>query len=285
MQTDTFFETVIAGDAAGVRVALLADPGLAHARTTPEQTPEDCSNWTALHLAAYHGHADMARALAEAGADLDALHGADRTALHVALEYNDTTCEVLIGLGAMVDVWAAAALEKMERLEEILHDNPASATDTTGGLSPLGWTGYFNASASARLLIEHGADVDDGSLSCAASTNSAGVGRVFLEAGADPNRTGQDRVTALHVAAAMRYTSDSQEFIELLLEFGADINAQMTRGLTPLDLALRCRAGYEMEQRGRKLEGDPLLPGRNYDAVIELLRARGGQELSCPEDI
>lgn len=282
---DTFFDAVVAGDTAAVKKGLALHPDLVHARATAEQTPVEDKEWTALHLAAFHGQVDIVRALAEAGADMDARHGSDRTALLVALEYNNATCDTLIELGATVDVWAAAALEDLERLDEILSKDPASAIDPTGGLSPLGWAAFFNAADSARRLIEHAADVNDGSLFCAASTNGCGVGRVLLEAGAEANGCDQDGATAMHVAAAMRYTGDSRAFIELLLEYGAEVNPQAVHGLTPLDLALRCRASYTMEQRGRKIENQPLLPERDFDGVIELLRACGGQELSGPHDI
>jgi ankyrin repeat protein len=119
--------------------------------------------------------------------------------------------DALVNAGPDLDVFEAAGLGVEERLEELLaHD--ASLVDAVApdGFTALHFAAFFGHPAAARLLVEHGADVS------AVATNPM-------------------RVQPLHSAAA----ASCKEIVELLLDRGADPNAEQEGGHVPLDAARR----------------------------------------------
>lgn len=245
--TASFVDAILRCDLAHVEAALVRHPDLARAVAPAGLAPEHIAGCTTLHLAAYAGCADIERLLVQHGADPGAVNVEGRTPLHTALEYNNTTRQVLIELGAPVDAAAAAALNDVPRLAALLAADPGRLEDRTTRLTPLEWAAYHNAIDSARELLRRGADPNDGALLCAASVAAVRVGELLLAGGADPNATPAGRgFTALHVAAGMRYTDDGTEFVHLLLSSGADPGAVTEDGRTPLDVA-RCALERERE--------------------------------------
>ena len=103
-------------------------------------------------------------------------------------------------------IWEAAALDRAEIVGRTLDEQPdllnACAAD---GNTPLGLASFFNAPATARLLLDRGAEIG------AVATNSM-------------------KVQALHAAVASR----NAETVALLLDRGADVNARQQVGYTPL---------------------------------------------------
>jgi len=248
--TTSFVEAILRSDLAHVEAALAQHPELAHAVAPTALAPENISGCTALHLAAYSGCADIERLLVRHGADPGAVNGEGRTPLHTALEYNNTTRQILIDLGVPVDAAAAAALNDVPRLAALLDADPGLVEDRTTRLTPLEWAAYHNALDTALELLRRGGDPNDGALLCAASVAAVAMGELLLTAGAGPNATPAGRgFTALHVAAAMRYTDDGTDFVQLLLSSGADPGAVTEDGRTPLDVA-RCALERERESHG-----------------------------------
>ena len=118
-----------AGNVEAVRLLLDANSSLVNARDSDASTP--------LHCAAWKGHVDVAVALLDAGADLQAKnengHWGD-TPLHAAAHGNQRAiAELLIARGA--DIHAL----------------------NTGGRTPLAETAAHKAAAVANLLKKHGA--------------------------------------------------------------------------------------------------------------------------------
>ena len=114
--------------------------------------------------------------------------------------------EALLAAGARLDVFAAAAVGRTERLAEILDEDPVAVDAVAGdGFRPLQLAAFFGQVGAVRLLLERGASVD------AASGNDSGL-------------------RALHSAAAGRHT----EIVTLLLEAGADPGPRQQGGFTPL---------------------------------------------------
>lgn len=142
-----------------------------------------------------------------------------------------------------LSIFEAAAFGRAERLRSILDADPSEAAAVSDdGFTALHLAVYASQAEAARLLIDHGADVDvrsSGSiarvppLGTAAFVRSVPLARLLLDAGADVNGRGEGGFTALHSAAA----NGDAELAELLLERGADTTVLNAKGERPADLA------------------------------------------------
>jgi ankyrin repeat protein len=200
--SEDLFAAIDAGDAGGVETILDTDPGVASAR--------DASGVSALMRAIYRFDVDM-------------------------VEMVKTRVEAL-------DVFEAAALGDVDRLEELLVAEPSLAAAYSGdGFTALHFAAFFGGRSAAALLIEHGAEVDafgrgwmtGTALHSAVSRLQREVVRVLLEAGANPNVRQSAGWTPLHAAAA----NGDLASVELLLAAGADPAATNDEGRSVADLA------------------------------------------------
>jgi uncharacterized protein len=167
--TTQMFAAIAAGDLDRVRELIAEDAALPGAR--------DAEGLSAVTQARYHGQDDIVDTLLAAGPELD--------------------------------VFEAAAVGRLERVRELLEDDPALVTALSpDGFTPLHLAAFFGHPKTARLLVERGAD-----------TNA--VARNPM------------RVRPLHSAAA----AQQLEIAELLVDHGADVNATQERGFTPLHAA------------------------------------------------
>jgi uncharacterized protein len=135
-----------------------------------------------------------------------------------------------LAAGRDLDVFEAAALGRTERLRELLAEDPSRANAyADDGFQPLGLACFFGHVEAARLLVEHGAEVNSASrnhmkvmpLHSAAAAQDPDVryeiARLLLEAGADPNARQQDEFTPLMAADQ----HDDGRLRKLLVEHGA----------------------------------------------------------------
>jgi ankyrin repeat protein len=208
-----------AGDAAGVRACLAADPGLA--------TASSMLGSTAAHAAHFAGHSEIV--------------------------------ELLIASGATLDAHLAAQLGMTHALAGFLDANPSllHALDARGA-TLLADACYWGQVEMARLLLDRGADPDqptaDGfldirPLGAAVATPDTpnpsddeatvvALATLLLDRGADVNGRRKDGLTALH-SAGYRGLLD---VIRLLLARGADpriagLPGGRHAGETPADMA------------------------------------------------
>jgi ankyrin repeat protein len=144
-------------------------------------------------------------------------------------------------VGAL-DVFEAAALGDLDRLEDVLDAEPLAATEYSGdGFTALHFAAFFGWPEAAALLLERGAEVDafgrgwmtGTALHSAASRLQSGVVRILLESGANPDVRQSAGWTPLH-AAAMNGDLTS---VELLLAASADPHATNDEGRSVSDLA------------------------------------------------
>ena len=126
-----------------------------------------------------------------------------------------------------LSVFEAAAFGRVERLRELLAEDPAR----THELAPDGFTALHLAvfgkqEEAARVLLDYGADPNALStgdiaqvppLGTAAFVRSVPLARLLLDNGADPNVRGAGGLTALHTASQ----NGDEELEKLLLERGA----------------------------------------------------------------
>jgi ankyrin repeat protein len=167
----SIFDAIEAGDAARAAVLVAADPLQAVARN--EQ------GVSALMLARYHSQPAIVAALLEAAPELD--------------------------------VFESAALGVVERLQQLVDEDPGKAlARSADDATALHFAAFFNQPECVRILLEHGADVH-------------AVSPTF------------GNVTPLHSAAA----ADSLEIVRRLVEHGADVNARQDGGFTALDAAVQ----------------------------------------------
>jgi len=193
---------VTAGDISQVTDLLATDPALAHAR--------DETGVSVLLLARYRSDRPV----------LDALVAADPD----------------------MDVFDAAALGHIDRLQHRLDEDPGRATAFAGdGFTALHLAAFFGKAEAARVLLNAGASVDtygrndlaNQPLHSAAAGRHIEVCRVLLAAGADVNATQHGGFTPLHASAQ----SGDVELSELFLSAGADPTVTTAAGATAAGVA------------------------------------------------
>jgi uncharacterized protein len=129
-----------------------ADP---NARSPGERFAE-----TPLHWAASSDDVDVAAALIDGGADLEAPDGSIGTPLDNAIGYACwNVAQLLVERGARVDtLWHAAALGDLACLEQLLAQRPAPEPDA---VSQAFWHACAGGQRrAADLLLHHGADLN-----------------------------------------------------------------------------------------------------------------------------
>jgi ankyrin repeat protein len=248
----TALHWAVENDDRGLATALLAagaDPKL---RNRHGVTP--------LHLAASNGDAAVVDALVAAGAEVDAATPGGETPLMLAARTGDAeTVRRLISRGADVNatekwrgqtalMWAAIE-DNADAIRALLAGSAKmNAKSTSGMFSALLFAvrgGQLNA---ARALLDAGSDASeqlpDGMSALVLSVYNAHyeVASLLLDYGADPNAARQGW-TALHQVAWSRRPNrgfnmpgavatgklDSLDLARKLVEYGADVNARMTK--------------------------------------------------------
>jgi ankyrin repeat protein len=164
-------------------------------------------------------------------------------ALQALYEGNVEKAKELLRPDDELSIFEAAAFGRTERLSSILAEDPSQAAAfSDDGFTALHLAVFARQADAARVLIEHGADVNVQStgpiarvppLGTAAFVGSAPLARLLLDAGADVDGEGDGGFTALHAAAQ----SGNTELVRLLLEHGADASRRAADGTRAADLA------------------------------------------------
>jgi ankyrin repeat protein len=154
----------------------------------------------------------------------------------------------LLGERDEIDVFEAAAFGQIERLRELLDDDPGLAQAfAPDGFTALHFSAFFSQPEAAVLLLERGADASARArnamevepLHSAAAADETEISRLLLAAGADPNARQEGGFVPLHAAAQ----NGNGELAELLLGRGADRTLASDDGRTAEAIARQ--AGYE----------------------------------------
>jgi uncharacterized protein len=117
---------------------------------------------------------------------------------------------VLIEQGKTLDLYEAAAAGEQARVVELLEADPAAINvHAPDGFHALGLATFFGHAGLVGWLLENGADPN------VAADNSM-------------------RVRAIHSAAAVKDPALAHELATMLIDYGADVNAQQEGGYTAL---------------------------------------------------
>ncbi len=206
------------GDLETIAFLLQQDISLAKIKEQEIQT-------TPLHCAAHRGFLDIVRLLLDAGADVNAVEGnlSNSTPLHWAATGGHLqVTQLLVESGAQLEV-----------------------KDNWYDLTPLGWATIIKLSPSdcfigdryqktREYLLSIGAQLD---IFSAIALNQSDLVSSLIETNPEilNHRLGlaKNESQPLHFAVEENMT----QIVELLLEKGADLNAQNSWGITPLCLA------------------------------------------------
>ena len=156
--------------------------------------------------------------------------------------FDRATTDALMALDPDLDVFEAATLGIIDRLNERLMEDPTRATAfSPDGFTALHLAAFFGKTAVAKTLIAAGAD--PGAVSAnemqvqpvhsAAAGRHIEICRLLIAAGADVNAKQRNGFTPLHAAAQ----HGDVELMELLLSAGADPAITRDDGGTPADTA------------------------------------------------
>ena len=194
-------EAIKKGDAARVAALLDANRSLLKA---------EANGVSAILLALYHGHPEIARLFVERGA---------------ALSFAE-----------------ACALGDVDRVRALLDRDPSLLhSRSSDGFPAVGLSIFFRQPATARFLIERGADVNARAenaqkvcpVHAAAAVSDRETMKLLLERGADPNARQQEDFTPFHGAASR----GDIEMAKLLMKHGADPRARTADGKTAAEIA------------------------------------------------
>ena len=174
MEIQALVDAAKAGDEARVRALIADDPRLAVQRLPTGESP--------LMAALYRGHR--------------------------------ATVDVLVELGADVDVFAAAATGRVSELAEALAQPGTIGAYSYDGWTPLHLAAFFGELDAARLLVEAGADLQAVSRNSMANTplHAATAGKhqavavMLLEQGADPTVVDAGGYTPARIAVENQLT-------------------------------------------------------------------------------
>jgi ankyrin repeat protein len=156
---------------------------------------------------------------------------------------NEEAAEILRGYRTGIDIYEAACTGNLERTTFLLNSSPGLLHSfSRDGFTVLGLASYFGQIDLVSYLLEKGADPNVASdnqvmvapLHSACAISNYRVAEMLIRYGADVNARQLQGYTPMHSAAH----KGSNDIAELLLKNGADINARTDNGKTPLSLAV-----------------------------------------------
>jgi ankyrin repeat protein len=195
------------------------------------------------------GDADAVRTLVSADPALANARGKDGVSalMQARYRFDRATTDALLAADPELDVFEAATLGYIDRLNERLMEDSARATAySSDGFTALHLAAFFGKPESARVLLQAGAQVDAYTrndfanlpLHAAAAGRNIEICRLLLAAGADVDARQHGGFTPLHEAAQ----HGDVEMAELFLSAGADPAIRADDGATPAEVA--ARAGH-----------------------------------------
>ena len=177
----------------------------------------------------------------------------------------DSIFELLIETGPALDIFAAASIDRVDVVRELLaRDRTLATAYSDDGFTALHFASHFGSTGAMSALLEGGANIE--AVTCNFLTNmplhAAAAGgrieacRLLLRSGADPNAKQHGGFTALMTAAFQ----NNRALAELLIARNANVDlrndegktaADVAAGLGNMELAARLRLGERIVDRRR----------------------------------
>ncbi len=275
---------------------LLAAKFLLQAGAKPGATQAD--GQPPMALAAGKGDAQMVRLLLESGADLNWTAGNGGSILHFAA-YGGNTDILQLALPKLPKVaidrtskqGATPLMIAAERgnvaFVRGLIDAGADATKRTGIHASLGTLAAIHYAAMkgrsevVQLLRQNSVPPDQTTgrgltpLMLAAGVGDIASVKALLEAGAQANKSDNDKMTALHYAAKRGQPA----VIPLLVRAGAPVAAAAAKGVRPLDFAA-LRGDKDVAHVLVEAGADPMEKGEHGFSAIDLARQQKHRDIA-----
>ena len=203
LQTEELFKAIGSGDKTLVNQLVGSDASLANAK--------DPTGVNAILYALYRGRVEIAELLAERKSSLD--------------------------------IFEAASLGKLGRVQDLLEENPEDANSfSPDGFNLLGLAAHFGRKDVVESLLEKGADVNAvarnptkfTALTGALAGNHNEIAKILILRGANVNHRYEEGFSPLMLAVE----NGDADMARFLLEHGADINAKTKDDKTALSYAL-----------------------------------------------
>ncbi len=237
-------DAAAAGDLAGVRALLEADPTLLESKGSNGYTP--------LHRACLAKQVAVAKLLLDKGANVNARDDYQFTPLHRA---------------------SGVPEQDLVLLQSLIDKGSDVNAQGYNGLTPLHWAAFKGGFRVAKLLLDHGADVNahdkfSGPIGPASISGTVlqvainlgpneGMAKLLVENGAKLDERDPDGNTELHLAAMKGYA----DLARLLAGHGADVNAVNKHNRTAL---------YYAAEHGYRRTADALIAvGAEKSAIVE----------------
>lgn len=157
-------------------------------------------------------------------------------------EFKMEIVELLRNAGGELDVFESATLGDAQRLHTLLANDPGLARALSNdGFTALHLAAFFGQPAALEALLQHAPDVNAVSrnamkvavINAASASRNLEVVKLLLQAGANPDAQQQAGYTPLHEAAV----NNNAELAGELLRAGADPGIRSDAGQTAADMA------------------------------------------------
>lgn len=240
--SDPIHDAARKGDVKKVKALLQSDPKLATAKDSEGDTP--------LHLAALHGQLEVAQALIDAGANVNAKNSYP--------PFLPDDLNQFYATNSHQDPVILLQVQSAHRSRE-LNSQGLDTRELKNGYTPLDLAEFAsNHNRMIQLLVAHGADVNGRAASgstplfWAVMRDQKDDAKFLLEHGANPNTPDAYGDTILDCALHLGF----QSMVGLLVDKGADVNAQ--------DQSLHRPLSYALQQ--------------NEDSAVSILKKHGAHE-------
>ncbi len=198
----------------------------------------------ALFEAIKAGKADEASRLVREDATLLTSRDANGASpLLVAIYYQKhDIARTLAEAKGQIDMFEASALGRVDRITQLLRDDPSLASAySADGFPAVGLAAFFGHLDAVRTLIAAGANIHAAAtnsfkvqaIHAAVASHNHDIVRAVLDAGADPNAAQQQGFRPIHEAGSR----GDRALAELLMQHGADPLLKNDEGKSTIDIA------------------------------------------------